>query len=109
LVARSEPLNSTASNNMIDVMDIKLKVIEAACGITALGEVELLQRLEKLYIDGMKAGVDALRDATMAKANTSRNLPADPLEAWCDPDLLVKHCSCPGGLAEHRKDCFYVR
>jgi hypothetical protein len=91
---------------MIDVMDIKLKVIKASCGITALSEFDLLQRLEELYIDGMKAGVDALRDATVAKAN---RVPSDPLEAWCDPALLVKHCSCPGGLAEHRKDCFYVR
>jgi hypothetical protein len=52
---------------MIDVMDIKLKVIKAACGITALSEIDLLRRLEELYIDGMKAGADALRDATVAK------------------------------------------
>jgi hypothetical protein len=55
---------------MIDVMDIKLKVIKAACGITALSEIDLLRRLEELYIDGMKAGADALRDATVAKMAT---------------------------------------
>jgi hypothetical protein len=57
---------------MIDVMDIKLKVIEAACGITALSEVELLERLERLYIDGMKAGADALRITTVAKMRPLR-------------------------------------
>jgi hypothetical protein len=59
--------------NMIDVMDIKLKVIKAACGITALSELELLHRLEELYLDGMKAGADALRDATVAKANAQHS------------------------------------
>jgi DNA-directed RNA polymerase subunit RPC12/RpoP len=43
------------------------------------------------------------------KARWEPSAPTDPLEAWCDPDLLVKHCACPGGLAEHLKDCFYVR
>ncbi len=57
--------------HMIDVMNIKLKVIQAACGITALSEVELLERLERLYIDGMKAGADALRDATIAKSKAN--------------------------------------
>lgn len=63
---------------MIDVMDIKMKVIKAACGINALTELELLRRLEELYIDGMKAGADALRDATIAKskANAHTSLPA---------------------------------
>lgn len=42
---------------MIDVMAIKLKVIESACGICALSEAELLQRLEQLYIDGIAEGV----------------------------------------------------
>lgn len=66
---------------MIDVMNIKLKVIEAACGITALSEVDLLRRLEELYIDGMKAGVDALRDATVAKAAYT---PRDVAQILCD-------------------------
>jgi hypothetical protein len=52
-----------------DPMQVKLAVIKAACGITALSEIDLLHRLEELYIDGMKAGVDALRDAAIAKAN----------------------------------------
>jgi len=56
---------------MIDVMDIKLKVMKAACGITALSELELLRRLEELYIDGMKAGADALRDATIARSKAN--------------------------------------
>lgn len=53
---------------MIDIMDIKMKVIQAACGITALSEVDLLHRLEALYIDGMKAGADVLRNTMIAKA-----------------------------------------
>lgn len=66
---------------MIDVMGIKLKVIEAACGITALSEVDLLHRLEALYIDGMKAGADALRDATVAKAAYT---PHEVAQILCD-------------------------
>ena len=56
---------------MIDVMDIKLKVIKAACGICALNEPELLRRLEDLYIDGMKAGADALKEATTQRIRES--------------------------------------
>jgi hypothetical protein len=42
---------------MIDIMAIKLKVIEASCGITALSELELLHRLEELYLEGISEGV----------------------------------------------------
>lgn len=47
---------------MIDVMAIKLKVIKAACGICALSEPELLQRLEALYIEGIAEGVKVARE-----------------------------------------------
>lgn len=60
---------------MIDILDIKLKVMKASCGITALSELDLLRRLEELYIDGMKAGADALNETILARAaqaSTSR-------------------------------------
>ena len=47
---------------MIDVMAIKLKVIQAACGIAALSEPELLQRLEDLYIEGIAEGVKVAKE-----------------------------------------------
>jgi hypothetical protein len=42
---------------MIDVMAVKLKVIKAACGLCSLSEVDLLRRLEELYIEGIAEGV----------------------------------------------------
>ena len=47
---------------MIDVMAIKLKVIKAACGIAALSEPDLLQRLEELYIEGISEGVKLAKE-----------------------------------------------
>jgi hypothetical protein len=47
---------------MIDVMAVKLKVIQAACGITALNEVDLLHRLEKLYLEGISEGVKLAKE-----------------------------------------------
>lgn len=63
---------------MIDVMAIKLKVIKEACGICSLSELELLHRLEKLYLEGIEEGV------RIAKEHISRpvmNSPADEAEA----------------------------
>lgn len=48
---------------MIDPIDIKLKVIKAACGITALSELDLLHRLEELYLEGIAEGVKAAKEA----------------------------------------------
>lgn len=42
---------------MIDIMAVKLKVIQAACGICALSELDLLHRLEELYVEGIAEGV----------------------------------------------------
>lgn len=39
------------------LMSVKAEVIEAALGICALPEKELFQRLEKLYMKGVDAGV----------------------------------------------------
>jgi hypothetical protein len=47
---------------MIDIMAVKLKVIQASCGITALSELELLHRLEKLYLEGIEEGVKIAKD-----------------------------------------------
>lgn len=41
------------------VGDCKLAVIKAALGIQALGDEELLERLEDLYLQGVKAGYEA--------------------------------------------------
>ena len=57
---------------MIDIMSVKLKVIEAACGITALSELDLLHRLEELYVEGVAEGVkvakEQMRDASLTWA-----------------------------------------
>lgn len=57
---------------MIDLMAIKLKVIKAACGITALSEADLLRRLEELYVEGITEGVKVaraqIRDASLTWA-----------------------------------------
>lgn len=58
-------LTSTAHggvSQVIDIIAIKLKVIEAACGITALSELDLLHRLEKLYLEGIEEGVKIAKD-----------------------------------------------
>ena len=47
---------------MIDIMAVKLKVIQAACGIAALSELELLHRLERLYLEGIEEGVKIAKD-----------------------------------------------
>lgn len=47
---------------MIDPMAIKLKVIKAACGITSLSELDLLHRLEELYIEGIAEGVKVAKE-----------------------------------------------
>jgi hypothetical protein len=44
-------------NGDIDLITIKAKVIQASCGICALSELELLQRLERLYVEGIQEGV----------------------------------------------------
>jgi len=41
---------------MIDIMDVKLRVIKAACGIVALSVPDLLRRLEELYLEGLAEG-----------------------------------------------------
>lgn len=48
---------------MIDVMAVKLKVIQTSCGITALSEVELLHRLEKLYLEGIEEGLKIAKES----------------------------------------------
>lgn len=48
---------------MIDVLAVKLKVIKAACGITALSELDLLHRLEELYLEGVAEGVKSAKEA----------------------------------------------
>ncbi|WP_234086782.1 hypothetical protein [Azonexus sp. R2A61] len=42
------------------VMKAKLAVIESACGICTLPELELLKRLEELWLQGFSAGKEAL-------------------------------------------------
>ena len=62
---------------MIDVMAIKLKVIEASCGITALSETELLERLEKLYVEGISEGI-RISTENIKKSATSISAPSAP-------------------------------
>lgn len=76
---------------MIDILDVKLKVVKAACGITALSEIDLLHRLEELYLRGYKHGIDDMME--QAKKNLSDE----------------KDCACPGGQAEHLNSCVYCR
>lgn len=47
---------------MIDPMAVKLKVIKAACGITALSELDLLHRLEELYLEGISEGIKVAKE-----------------------------------------------
>ena len=47
---------------MIDVMAVKLKVIKAAFGIATLDELEILHRLEKLYLEGVEEGVRIVKE-----------------------------------------------
>jgi len=47
---------------VIDIMAVKLKVIEASCGIAALSEVDLLHRLEKLYLEGISEGLKIAKE-----------------------------------------------
>jgi len=47
---------------MIDVMAVKLKVIKAAFGIATLDELEILHRLEKLYLEGIEEGVRIVKE-----------------------------------------------
>lgn len=56
---------------MIDVMAVKLKVIKAAFGITALGELELLHRLEELYLEGVAEGAKAAKEALESREKQS--------------------------------------
>jgi hypothetical protein len=42
---------------MIDIMAVKLKVIKAAFGIASLSEIDLLHRLEELYLEGVSEGL----------------------------------------------------
>lgn len=57
----------------LDIVDVKLIVMKAACGITALSELDLLHRLERLYLEGYKRGMDDLFETTNGKvaAHTS--------------------------------------
>lgn len=47
----------------VDLMEVKLAVAEAACGINSLSEHELLERLEDLFWKGFKAGVGYGKEA----------------------------------------------
>lgn len=49
----------------VDPMQVKLAVIKAACGITALDEVALLRRLEELYLEGAKWGADLMHQKSV--------------------------------------------
>jgi hypothetical protein len=48
---------------MINIMAVKQKVVQAACGITALSEIDLLHRLEKLYLEGISEGVKLAKES----------------------------------------------
>lgn len=47
---------------MIDVMDIKLTVIKAACGLCSEDDAEVLRRLEALYLKGYEQGAKDTRE-----------------------------------------------
>lgn len=49
----------------VDPMQVKLAVIKAACGITALDELALLRRLEELYLAGAKWGADLMHQKSV--------------------------------------------
>ena len=63
---------------MIDILDVKLKVIQASCGITALSDIDLLHRLEKLYLEGVEEGVK------IAKERLQQQMTADSADARHD-------------------------
>lgn len=47
---------------MISVLDIKLAVIKAACGLKNEDEPEFLRRLEALYLQGYEQGAKDARE-----------------------------------------------
>ena len=75
------------------LMSVKAEVIEAALGICALPEKELFQRLEKLYMKGVDAGVTlGVERATAALSKPASedaregfvSVPVEPTEAMLD-------------------------
>lgn len=69
-------------NMNVDPMQVKLAVIKAACGITALDEIALLRRLEELYLEGAKWGADLMhqRATEIIRSPSTSNTS----EAICD-------------------------
>lgn len=59
---------------MISVMDIKLTVIKAACGLQAEDEAEFLRRLEALYLRGYEQGATDAREL-MSKGLSPQHKP----------------------------------
>lgn len=49
----------------VNPMQVKLAVLRAACGITALDEIALLRRLEDLYLEGAKWGADLMHQKSV--------------------------------------------
>lgn len=49
----------------VDMMQVKLAVIKAACGINSLDEPALLRRLEDLYLEGAKWGADLMHQKSV--------------------------------------------
>lgn len=47
---------------MIDIMNIKLTVIKAACGLKAEDDANFLRRLETLYLEGYGQGAKDTRE-----------------------------------------------
>lgn len=57
---RGTPCASCTANEPEDLVTFcKMAVISAACGIKSLDDAELLDRLEKLFLQGVKEGIKA--------------------------------------------------
>lgn len=67
VLMRSHP-NRDKETIVIDPMAVKLKVIKAACGITALSELDLLHRLEELYLEGIAEGLKLAKEQLHAES-----------------------------------------
>lgn len=61
-----------------DVEEAKKAVLEAAFGICALPELELLQRLESIYWKGWKAGNEFVTGSLIDDINKHFSEPLDP-------------------------------
>lgn len=59
-------MNSTEKIMALDIMQVKLTVLKAACGLKAEDDSVFLHRLEELYLQGYKHGIDDMVERVKA-------------------------------------------